>query len=191
MLGPPRNFVLARILKHKQVSQTTRRNGISLHFRKLSSSLLVCRMARKGPLRIRQWLLLFCNYLRFWCHFCIHFSVVLPLRRDIVFMKNSLNGALRDASLTVNAFLWVDVEHLFPFVEAFDWANDDTIRISASNAGLSNNVGHGLKPFFRSQYSLKLSMKRSQGGRKNYHLILAWNTITSVSRYENEDHKIP
>jgi hypothetical protein len=65
-------------------------------------------------------------------------------------MENRLHGTFRDACFTVDALLGVDVQHLFTFVKALDWANDNAICISAADAGLSNNVGHGLKPFFRS-----------------------------------------
>lgn len=109
-----------------------------------------------GILRIRQGLLLLRDDLGLCSHICIHFCVFLPLVRNIVFMKNRFHWTLGDASFTVDALLRMDVQHLFPFVKALDWANDDTICISAADAGLSNNVGHGLKPFFRSLNNRKI-----------------------------------
>jgi hypothetical protein len=37
----------------------------------------------------------------------------------------------------------MDVEHLLPFIEALDRANDDTVGVFAPEAGLANHVSHG------------------------------------------------
>lgn len=98
----------------------------------------------KIRLLVGQRLFLFGNHFAPLSHFSIHFDVFFPLFRNIVLVENSLDGAFWHACLAVNAFFGMDVQHLFPFVEAFHWANYHTIRISASKTGLRNNVRHYL-----------------------------------------------
>jgi hypothetical protein len=57
-------------------------------------------------------------------------------------MENGLNRALGNACLTIDALIGMDVEHLFPFVEALYGANNDAIGIAAAYARLGNNVSH-------------------------------------------------
>lgn len=128
--------------------------------------MLLPRIRHLAFLRIRQRLLFFRDHLGLCSHIRVHLCIFLPLVRNVVLMKNCFHGTLGDASLAVNALLGVNVQHLFPFVKALDWANDNAICISAADAGLSNNVGHGLKPFFRSLSNRKFQKtrpNRSQG----------------------------
>jgi hypothetical protein len=87
------------------------------------------------------WLLLGDN-LRLWSHFSVHFDVVLPFVRHIVFMENGFDGALWNTGFAVNTFFWMDVDHLLAFVEALYRTDDNTIGIAAANARLSNYVSH-------------------------------------------------
>ena len=47
-----------------------------------------------------------------------------------------------DASAAIDALVWVDVELIVAFVDAFDWANLDAGAVFGSDAGLGNNVCH-------------------------------------------------
>jgi hypothetical protein len=43
----------------------------------------------------------------------------------------------------------VDVEHLVPFVEAFHWADNHAVGVSATYTGLCYDVRHGFKEPFQ------------------------------------------
>jgi hypothetical protein len=57
-------------------------------------------------------------------------------------VEDGFHRTFGDASLAVDAFIGVDVEHQFPFVEAFDGTDHDAIRILASGTRFANNVSH-------------------------------------------------
>lgn len=77
-------------------------------------------------------------------------------------MENRFHRALSDASFAIDALIWMDVEHLVPFVKALDWANDNAVGISATNTGLSDNVSHGFyEPFQLKKFEVKQSRKRN------------------------------
>jgi len=57
-------------------------------------------------------------------------------------MENCLDRAFSYAGLTVNAFVGMDVDHCFIFVETFYRANDNAIRVLAVMTGMADNMGH-------------------------------------------------
>jgi hypothetical protein len=57
-------------------------------------------------------------------------------------MEDGLDGALGDASLTIDALLGMDVQNLRPFVEAIDRADHDAVCVIAVEARLGDDVGH-------------------------------------------------
>ena len=67
---------------------------------------------------------------------------VLPLVGQVVLVEDRLDRALRDAGLAVDALVRVDVEHLGPFVEAIDRADDHAVGVLAVEAGLGDDVSH-------------------------------------------------
>ena len=56
----------------------------------------------------------------------------MPFFWHVILVENCLDWAFRDASFAVDTFFRMYVEHLIAFVEAFYWANDDTIGVFAS-----------------------------------------------------------
>lgn len=69
-----------------------------------------------------------------------------PRRRHIVFVENSFDGALRNTGFTVDAFIWVDVDHVGVFVEAIAWANLQASFIFAAFAWFSHDHRHNRVP---------------------------------------------
>ena len=74
--------------------------------------------------------------------FGIQFDERKLILGHVIFMEDRFHGAFRHARLAVDAFIWVDVQHLFAFVETLHGANDYAIRVLAAKAGLNNNVRH-------------------------------------------------
>ena len=56
--------------------------------------------------------------------------------------EDRADGAGGDACAAVNALVWVDVELIVAFVDAFDWANLDAGAVFGSDAGLGDNECH-------------------------------------------------
>ena len=56
--------------------------------------------------------------------------------------EDRADGAGGDARAAVDALVWVDVELIVAFVDAFDWANFDAGAVLGSDAGLGNDVCH-------------------------------------------------
>jgi hypothetical protein len=61
---------------------------------------------------------------------------------------NRIGGAFRLANAAINAFIGVDDQHVFAFVEAINGAHFHAIHIFALDAVFSNDVGHD-GPFVR------------------------------------------
>src|SRR5262249_39377904 len=74
--------------------------------------------------------------------FGVQLLELLPLVGKVVLVEDRLDRALRDARLAVDALLGVDVEHLRPFIEAIDRADDHAVGVFAVEARLGNDVGH-------------------------------------------------
>ena len=55
-------------------------------------------------------------------HFGVEFDETLLPFGNVVLVEDRFNRALRNACLTVDALVWVDVENLVAFVEALYWA---------------------------------------------------------------------
>jgi len=69
-----------------------------------------------------------------------------PRRRHIVFIENGFDGALRNTGFTIDAFIWVDVDHVRVFVEAIAWANLQASLIFAAFARFSHDHRHNRVP---------------------------------------------
>ena len=52
-----------------------------------------------------------------------------------------VDRAFRLANTTIDAFVWMDDEHILAFVEAVHRAHLDTIHVLAANATLVDDVG--------------------------------------------------
>ena len=57
-------------------------------------------------------------------------------------MEDCLNRTLRNAGLTVDALVGVDVDHLVPLVEALDGAHHDAVGVLAGKTGFGDDMGH-------------------------------------------------
>ena len=80
-------------------------------------------------------------------HLGVESFVIGPLLRQVVFMINRSDRAFRNAGFAVDAFFRMDKQDCFTFVEAFDWANCDTVGVFAVKTGFGDNVRHGIGPF--------------------------------------------
>ena len=76
--------------------------------------------------------------------FGVEFFVVFPFFRKVVFVEDRLDRAFGNARFAVDAFFGVNVDHRFTFIEAFDGADDDAVRVFTSKTRLGDNVGHYL-----------------------------------------------
>src|SRR5688572_2962526 len=75
-------------------------------------------------------------------HFGIEGGEVLPLLGQVVLVEDRLDRALRYASLAVDAFIRMDVEHLLALIEALHGADDHAVGVFAREARFGNNVSH-------------------------------------------------
>lgn len=57
-------------------------------------------------------------------------------------MKNGSNRTFRNAGFAVDAFIRVNNQNSFTFVEAFDWTDHYTVRVLAVEAWFGNDVRH-------------------------------------------------
>ena len=69
-----------------------------------------------------------------------------PWRRHIVYMENGFDGTLRYAGFTVDAFIWMDVDHICVLIKAFTWANFQAGLIFAASAWFSHDYRHNGDP---------------------------------------------
>lgn len=79
---------------------------------------------------------------RLWGEFRVQSGVVGPLFRKVVFVENRFDWAFWHAGFAVDAFIRMDVEHRFAFVEALHGAHDDAVGVLTIEAGFGNNVSH-------------------------------------------------
>ena len=77
-------------------------------------------------------------------HLSVQFGERGPLFRQVVFVENGFDRTLRDAGFTIDAFIRVNVEHLFTLVKAFDRAHDHAVGVLAGKAGFGNDMSHGV-----------------------------------------------
>src|SRR5690242_1458204 len=101
-----------------------------------------------GPRRLffsRQRLFLLGNHRTLRGHLGIELDEGLLVLGDVVLVEDGLNRTLGNAGFAVDAFIRMDVEHLLPFVEALDRANDHAIGVFAAEASLDDNMSHGTK----------------------------------------------
>jgi hypothetical protein len=66
----------------------------------------------------------------------------LPFARQVFFWEDCADRASWDASTTVNALVWVNVELVVAFVDTFNWTNFDAGTVFSSDAGLSDDMSH-------------------------------------------------
>ncbi|GGA35162.1 hypothetical protein GCM10011499_00560 [Pelagibacterium lentulum] len=59
---------------------------------------------------------------------------------------DGFGGAFRLANAAIDAFVRMDDEHVFAFVEAVDRTDLNAVGIFAFDAIISNDVGHGIGP---------------------------------------------
>ena len=78
----------------------------------------------------------------------VDFDVPFPLVREIIFMEDGFDRTLWNTGFAVDALIWIDVEHLFAFVEAFNGANYNAIGVSATVTRFGYDVSHSLTPGF-------------------------------------------
>jgi hypothetical protein len=76
------------------------------------------------------------------CLLCVESGEVFPFLREVVLVEDRLDRALRNTGLAVDALIRMDIEHLCPFIEAIDRADNDTIGVLAVEARLGDNVSH-------------------------------------------------
>jgi hypothetical protein len=72
----------------------------------------------------------------------VDLAELLPLRRNIIFVIDSLNWANWFAGATVNALIWLDIKHARAFVDAINRAFFDARLIFNINTRFGNNVRH-------------------------------------------------
>ena len=89
-----------------------------------------------------EWILLLGDHRKLGGHLGVQCREVLPFGRQVVFVEDCLDRTLGHARLAVDAFVGVDVEHLVPFVEAFDGADDYAVGVLASETRLGDDVRH-------------------------------------------------
>jgi hypothetical protein len=91
----------------------------------------------------RQRFFLFGNHRQLRRHLGIELNKRLLIFGDVVLVEDGLYRTFWHARFAVNALIRVDVQHLIPFVEALDGANDHTVGVLAAETGLANDVCHG------------------------------------------------
>jgi hypothetical protein len=77
-----------------------------------------------------------------WSHFGIQFLVGSPFRWKIVFVENRSDRALRHTCFAVNAFIRMNEQDGFTFVEALHWTNDHAVSVFAVEAWLGDDMSH-------------------------------------------------
>ncbi len=75
-------------------------------------------------------------------HLGVQFLVGCPLAWQIVFVENGRNRAFRNAGFAVDAFIRVNEENRFAFVEALDRANNDAVGVLAVKAWFGDDMSH-------------------------------------------------
>jgi hypothetical protein len=58
-------------------------------------------------------------------------------------VENRSHWTFGNTSLTVDAFVWMDKQNGFTFVEAFHGTDNNAVRVFAVEARFSNNMSHG------------------------------------------------
>ena len=89
-----------------------------------------------------QWLPLLHNRRTDLGHLGIQGNELALISGNIIFKENRLDGTFMEASIAINAFIWVNVEHLFAIPKTVARANDDAVRVFAAKAILGDDVGH-------------------------------------------------
>jgi hypothetical protein len=75
-------------------------------------------------------------------HFGVQGGEIFPLFGQVVFVEDGFDRTFGDAGFAVDAFIGMNVEDFFSFIETFDWANHDAIGVFAPEARLGDNVSH-------------------------------------------------
>src|SRR5699024_5288869 len=65
-----------------------------------------------------------------------------PLFGHVILVEDRLDRAHRFAGTAVDAFVGVDVQHPFPFIDAVDWALIDAGLVLHVDTRFSNDVSH-------------------------------------------------
>jgi len=68
----------------------------------------------------------------------------LLITRNIILRINRIHWALWNADCAINAFIGINCKKIGSFSKAVNGTHINAIGVLATNAGFSNNVGHGL-----------------------------------------------
>jgi len=74
---------------------------------------------------------------------CVNLNVVFPLLWCCGLFKDCLYRTDRLTGSTIDAFIWMNVELIFTFINAIYWANVHARLVFDPNTGLGDNVSHG------------------------------------------------
>lgn len=75
-------------------------------------------------------------------HFGVQFFVGSPFAWEVVFMEDRSNWTFWNACFAVDAFVWVNEQNRFAFVEAFDRANNHAVSVLAVEAWFGDDMSH-------------------------------------------------
>jgi len=64
------------------------------------------------------------------------------LFRNVIFLKNCFNGTFRNARFAIDAFVRVNYQNRFAFVEAFYGTYNNAVCVLAVEAGFSDDMSH-------------------------------------------------
>jgi hypothetical protein len=79
----------------------------------------------------------------------VFLSETFPLRGDILFRENGGHRTLRFTGPTIDAFVRMDVELVFSFIDAIDGTDVDTSPVLYANTRFSNHIRHVVRLLFR------------------------------------------
>jgi hypothetical protein len=96
----------------------------------------------------------------------------------VLFWVDGADWASWDASAAINALVWVNEELIVTFVDALDWANFDAGAVFCSDAGLSDDVSHGISSLCTDQ---SLSDSRADSWAFRPELSSVWQTVLLAS----------
>lgn len=72
----------------------------------------------------------------------VHLREVGPFGRHVGLSENGFHGTFRNAGVTVNARLGINVQHVVIEMKGFNRTNERAIGVAAVYTGFSNDVGH-------------------------------------------------
>src|SRR5487761_1904470 len=85
--------------------------------------------------------------------FGVNFGVVLPLRRNVIFVIDRFDWTYRLARSAIHALIRLYVEHSRALIDAINWALFDAGLIFHIDTGLCNYVSQGKPPDGKCRHS--------------------------------------